>query len=326
MKYIFLLFYITLTNAFMFNNYVMLNGYKDYSEQLKPRIAIIGSTGKLGSKVIRQLSKNKIPIKILNRYLDYENLNNNDKSCKLMRYYSKLPNIQIVNGDINDKNSLIELLKDCDTCLSLQGSNRISKLTDIIFNAKKILSHPINVNYYGIKNLLYAANKTNTKHIIRISGNGENPWKLITIIMNTLGSMCKAWNYAGECLLREQINNYNISYTIIRPGIMGKKNCNENLKIKDNGNYLPITKVSYNSIANLCISCIGNNDIKNCTLTAMSTNEKIKLTDQFANIKKDYRFFPNKTKILKQHYLLSYLFISVMLFIFKNIIYFSFQI
>ena len=51
--------------------------------------------------------------------------------------------------------------------------------------------------------------------------------------MNTLGSMCKAWNYAGECLLREQISNYNINYTIIRPGIMGKNNRNENLKIKE---------------------------------------------------------------------------------------------
>ena len=276
MKYILILIYITITNAFIFNNYIMLNTnkieLKNYSNQLKPKIAIIGSTGKLGSSIIKLLSKDNIPIKILNRY-DYEYSNDMDKSYKLMKYYSKLPNIQIVNGDINNLDSLIYLLKDCDTCLSLQGTNRITRFTDI-FNIKKVLSHPININYYGIKNLLYAANITNTKHIIRISGNGENPWKLITIIMNTFGSMNKAWNYAGECELRNNYKLYtNISYTIIRPGIMVKK-LKESLEIKDNGNYLPITKVSYNDIANLCISCINNNDLKNTTLTVMSSKKK----------------------------------------------------
>ena len=33
-----------------------------------------------------------------------------------------------------------------------------------------------------------------------------------------LGSMAKAWNYEGECVLRGS----DIDYTIIRPGIMGQ--------------------------------------------------------------------------------------------------------
>ena len=36
-----------------------------------------------------------------------------------------------------------------------------------------------------------------------MTGKGEQPWAIFTILINLAGSMVKAWNYAGETLLRE---------------------------------------------------------------------------------------------------------------------------
>ena len=56
-----------------------------------------------------------------------------------------------------------------------------------------------------------------TRRIVRITGRGEAPWSIFSILINGLGSMAKMWNYEGELLLRACAD---VDYTIIRPGVM----------------------------------------------------------------------------------------------------------
>lgn len=255
-------------------------------------IAVIGASGNLGRVIVDQLYKKDISTKILN-----------NNSSKIINYNKEYPNVKIVNGDVNNLDSLIKLLDGVDTCIAVHGSKRKTKLSDILGYESNDLTHPVNVNYIGMINIINAAKITKTKHIIRVTGNGEKPWSLPTIIINLLGSMNKAWNYAGECELR----NSNITYTIIRPGIM-KKNCNLSfpLMLSDNGNYLPISKISYDNIANLCLECISHPNVKNTTLTAMTTEFGYGLTTWsplLKKINKDSRKFPNKLVIVLKHYI-----------------------
>ncbi len=289
------------------------------------KIAVIGPTGKLGREFITELNRNNVKIKILNRH--YYNTSNID-SYDIIKYYNTLKNIEIINGDINNQDSLVELLKDCNTCVALHGSNRITKFSDFFTYNYNDLTHPVNVNYRGIKKLIIAANKTNTcRHIIRISGNGENPFSFISIIINFFGSMTKPWNYAGEYLLRN--NKYGIDYTIIRPGIMTYDDDKYfSYKLSDNGKKIPVSKISYNSIAKLCFNCISNPNVKNTTLTAMTVKEgygSLGWSSLLQNVNKDNRFFPHPKNIIIKHYIANGIFIYLsFIFIYKILKYLIF--
>jgi len=296
----------------MLYNFILILIFINYTYGYS--IAVIGSTGNLGKYVISELCKNNMKIKILNRHNNSSNIINN---------YKRFKNIEIINGNINDLNSIVKLLTNTDTCISLQGSNRKSKLFDII-RYNNDLSHPIYVNYIGIRNIIEAAKITNTKHIIRITGNGENPWSLTSIIINLLGSMSKAWNYAGECELRES----NITYTIIRPGIMHHDiDLDFSLILRDNGNNIPIKKISYYNIAKLCIYSITHPNVKNTTLTAMTTDVglgKSSWLPLLRNVNKDNKNFPNKIITILNHYIsvyfISFILLSIFIIILNNII------
>lgn len=311
-----MLLFILLT--FIYNTYAFSYG----------NIAIIGSTGKLGINVINNLSKKNISTTILNRHsYKLNNYTNFNANSKLIKYYSSLSNIKIIDGDINDEESLIKLLEDCDTCLALHGSTRISKFTDIFNYNINDKSHPMYVNYIGIHNIITAAKKTKRcKHIIRVTGNGENPWSFPSIIINLFSSMSKPWNYAGEYLLR----NSNISYTIIRPGIMSYDNDKDySLEISDNGKYIPISKISYDNIGKLCIECITHPNVKNSTLTAMTVSTgygKSSWKQLLSNVKSDIRFYPDKKDIITKHYIAVNILLVILITTLLNIIKILFNI
>tara|TARA_B110001450_G_scaffold19039_1_gene17480 strand:- start:1615 stop:2538 length:924 start_codon:yes stop_codon:yes gene_type:complete len=273
-------------------------------------VAVIGASGNLGRAVVKELCNNKISTKILNRPNTSSNINNN---------YNEYPNIKIVNGDVNNYESIVKLLEGVDTCIAVHGSKRKTKLIDIIVNNVNDLNHPVNVNYLGMINIINAAKKTKTKHIIRVTGNGEKTWSIPSIIINLFGSMHKAWNYAGECELR----NSNISYTIIRPGIMNNDvDADLSLTLRDNGMYLVPTKISYNKIANLCLDCITHPNVKNTTLTAMTTEPaygKSSWIPLLRKVNSDTRNFPDKLLIILKHYIAATI-VSVIFLIFINTI------
>jgi len=279
-------------------------------------VAVIGATGNLGKKVVNELCKKKISTKILNK---------GNNSSKSLNFYNDYQNIKIINGDVNNFNSIVELLEGVDTCIAVHGSKRKTKITDLFKNNENDLTHPINLNYIGVKNIINAAKITKTKHIIRVTDNGEKPWSIPSIIINLIGSMHKAWNYAGECELR----NSNISYTIIRTGKMNYNiDLDMSLILEDNGEFLPVSKISYNNIAKLCVDCIMHPNVKNTTLVAMTTTPGYGKSSWIPLLKKiniDRKKFPNKLLTILKHYtgvsIFCGILISIITLIIKKIIY-----
>lgn len=294
MLYIIIFALFSLTEAFSYGN-----------------VAVIGASGNLGRAVVKELCNNKISTKILNRPNSSSNINNN---------YKEYPNIKIVNGDVNNYESIVKLLEGVDTCIAVHGSKRKTRLRDIIRNNVNDLNHPVNVNYLGMINIINAAKITKTKHIIRVSGNGEKPWSIPSIIINLFGSMHKAWNYAGECELRDS----NITYTIIRPGIMNHNiDADSSLTLIDNGMYLPPTKISYNKIANLCLDCITHPNVKNTTLTAITTQPGYGRSSWIPLLRKvnsDTKKFPDKLLTIFKHYSAVTIICGIFLIFISNII------
>jgi hypothetical protein len=100
--------------------------------------------------------------------------------------------------------------------------------------------------------------------------NKEDPYGIFSILINMLGTMAKAWNYEGEELLQQS----GLNYTIVRPSIMGPKPCPGKVKaLKDNGQDLPMSRVSYNQIANLAVECLDYDNTAKSTLTAMNVED-----------------------------------------------------
>ncbi|KAL7572579.1 hypothetical protein ACA910_000396 [Epithemia clementina (nom. ined.)] len=272
------------------------------------KVAVIGATGRLGRIAVQKLVDDGISCKILLRNNHHHHANDKQsedattssssqnsplvlspKSSKeeVVAYLTSLPNVEIVSGDVGNVQALKELLQDCDACLALYGATRRSKLSDLWNNqeAEEDPTHAKQINYKGVINILEAAKASggSCKRIVRITGKGEDPTSIFSILINMLGSMAKAWNYEGEQALRSQTD---VEYTIIRPGVMSEqgpvdeKNDTKQsssdysnkyqLVLADNGGDLKVSKIRYDDIASLCIESLGYSNAGRCTLTAMT--------------------------------------------------------
>jgi nucleoside-diphosphate-sugar epimerase len=162
-------------------------------------------------------------------------------------------------------------------------------------------THPKQVNYQGVVNLIQACRRTGCKRIVRITGKGEQPTSFFSVFINMLGSMAKAWNYQGELALREQSD---VDYTIIRPGIMSDDGPQGSvLALKDNGGDLAVSKIRYDDVASLCIDCLDYNNTVRSTLTAMTVSGDegdSSWGPLLAKVQTDQRVFPKN--MLEQHY------------------------
>lgn len=135
--------------------------------------------------------------------------------------------------------------------------------------------HAKQVNYGGVANLIKAARASGTcKRIVRLTGKGEDPWSIFSILINGLGSMAKAWNYEGERLLRDVSD---LEYTIVRPGVMRGEEADlppKSLALGDDGADLKVTAIPHASIAKLCIDSLSYANAGRSTLCAMTTAEQ----------------------------------------------------
>lgn len=183
----------------------------------------------------------------------------------------------MIRGDVTDAASVRNWLKGCTACLALHGARRTRKLSDLLPWADPTSdpTHSKNVNYEGVRNILEAAKACGTSRVVRITGKGEDPWSIFSILINSLGSLAKAWNYEGECLLRAETG---VDYTIIRPGIMvaGMDVIPEGsaLGLADNGGSLKVSQVPHLAIADLAIECLDCPNAARTTLCAMAVPEE----------------------------------------------------
>lgn len=216
-------------------------------------------------------------------------------------FLASLPNVDVVEGDVSNADSMKELLDDCTSCLALFGATRTSKISDIWTNPEENdPTHAKNINYRGVANIIEAAKASKKcKRIVRITGKGESPNSLFSVLINLLGGMAKAWNYQGELLLRDQDD---VDYTIIRPGVMSEEGpTGKVLTLADDGGDLPVAKIRYADIASLCVECLAYPNAARSTLTAMTTDEgegEASYETLLASVQSDRRVFP--TDMLEQ--------------------------
>lgn len=244
----------------------------------KKLVAITGATGRLGRRAVVQLSKNGIPTRCLVRrdIPDDTKPDLNGTSVQVAAYLKSLPNVELIKGDVTNQESIDTLMKGCSSVLSLHGpvagSPWKSLLPSFLGGTKEDdVSHSKMINYVSLQYMIQAAKQASScNRIVRITGKGEDPYGIFSILINMLGTMAKAWNYEGEELLRQS----GLNYTIIRPGIMSPDDCPGKVKaLKDDGQDLPVSKVSYDQISDLAVECLDYDNAAKSTLTAMNVED-----------------------------------------------------
>ena len=271
------------------------------------QVAVVGASGRLGRQVVQRLVSSQIPCKILLRQpvevttTIPQSLDENSSKEEVAAYLANLQGVTVVVGDVTSEETCKELLQDCSACMAVYGATRRSQFSDLWKDVSDTdPTHSKQVNYVGLLNLLRAAAaSTACKRIVRITGKGENPESFISILINILGSMAKAWNYQGELALRAQSD---VDYTIIRPGIMTEKGPPPGsiLCMDDNGADLKVAPIAYEDIAAVCCECLDYPNTARSTLTVMTTTDESDsnagtLSTLLGRMKPDQRQFPTDT-------------------------------
>lgn len=278
------------------------------------KVAVIGTTGRLGREAVKQLSQQGIATRCLVRNIPTSESTsttttaaspNDKRRDEVVSYLSTLPGVELISGDINDRQSLVRLVEGTTACLALHGPTMpkpfFRALIPLWF-PETDQQHPKQINYIGIQKLLSVMTESSTcKHLVRITGKGETPWSFFSILINSLGGIAKGWNYEGEQLIRSQ---QSVKYTIIRPGIMKESISDDQhppssssivLGLRDNGNDMKVSAVSYEQIANLTIQVLSRMNCHRTTLTAMNVNTTIITKNEYQSIDEvqpDTREFP----------------------------------
>lgn len=274
----------------------------------KKLVAVTGATGRLGRRAVVDLSKLGVPTRCLvRRDIPADTKPDlNGTSVEVAAYLKSLPSVELVKGDVTNEESIETLMKDCTSVLSLhgpvQGSPWKSLLPPLLGGTREDdPTHSRMINYVGLQYMIQAAQQQNSKcsRIVRITGKGEDPYGIFSILINMLGTMAKAWNYEGEELLRQS----GLNYTIIRPGIMGSVPMPGKVKaLKDDGQDLPVSKVSYDQIADLAVECLDYDNAAKSTLTAMNVPDgegELTYAPLLKEVHPDQRDFPSS--LLAEH-------------------------
>ncbi len=270
------------------------------------KVAVTGTTGRLGRQAIQILSSRGIETRCLLRHaIDSSVVPSVEKdasSSQVASYIANLPHVTMVTGDATDSNSCKELVKGCDVVLALHGPVRPPPIQSLFCLLPETdPKHSRSVNYLAVQNLINAARESGCcKRIVRVTGKGEEPASFFTVLINMLGNMAKAWNFEGEQLLRTS----DIDYTIIRPGVMGNDDIptDKVLALADNGKDLPVTAVTHSQIACLCIDCLEYPNTARSTLTAMNVKPEMGAESYgplLARVQPDSRSFP--ASLLNEH-------------------------
>ena len=146
------------------------------------KVAVLGATGRLGRETIARLSKKGIATRCLVRPQSSSSSSKQDIVASL----KSLPGVELVEGDVNNPDSLQTLL-DAETtaCLAMYGPTvpkpflRSLVLPAVLF-PETDPSHPKQVNYEGIKKLLAAMEASpQCRRLVRITGKGEQPVRCV---------------------------------------------------------------------------------------------------------------------------------------------------
>ena len=140
------------------------------------KIAVFGGTGFVGSYIIDELLNSGYDINILVRN-GSENKITNINKCN------------IINGDINDSDSISNTLEDCEAVIYNIGIIREFPSRDITFE---------NLHYKGLKAVVDYSKKKHINRFILMSANGVKP----------SGTGYQETKYKAEIYLRANIRDW----------------------------------------------------------------------------------------------------------------------
>jgi len=210
---------------------------------------VIGATGRVGKSVVSKLVDSGIRTTCLVRDIN--------KATSL----TEKSGVLLIRGNVNDLQSLIEATSDCDLVIDVHGVNppRFTRLTDIFRHPKYDLSHPFNVNYIGVQNVLSAMKKNNVRKIVRLTGSsvGRSSFSPVVALFNIILSMTVRWHERAEIAIRES----GIDYTILRvPEIVNEpaaRDSNRSLQVFSSSSPTSTRpksgKISVTDVADMCV-------------------------------------------------------------------------
>ena len=132
----------------------------------KKLVAVTGATGRLGRRVVVNLSKQGVPTRCLVRRdipedtkPDESNLNGGS-SVEVAAYLRSLPNVELVVGDVTNQDSIDKLMTGCTSVLSLHGPVQGSvwkSLIPLIGTREDDAAHSKMINYVSLQYMIEAA-------------------------------------------------------------------------------------------------------------------------------------------------------------------------
>lgn len=146
------------------------------------RVALFGGTGFIGSYLIDELIANNYDLKVLVRKGSERKIDSK---------------VELVFGDINNDNSIINTIKGTDIIIYNIGIIREIVSKNITYK---------NLHYEGLKDCIFQAKKNGVKRFILMSANGVKP--------NGTGYQQTKWD-AEELLKKSELD-----WTIFRPSLV----------------------------------------------------------------------------------------------------------
>jgi len=174
------------------------------------KILILGATGATGNQVLNLALQEGHEISAYVR---------NPK--KLEKYFGK---IEIIQGELNDENKLVEAVKNKDAIISTLGYKNLWDKSLFINKAVSIVLKAMSI--YGVNKLIYES-------AIGIGGNHSFTNPILRTVMRTFGV---ANPFIDHNRTEKIIKQSNVNWTIVRPGKLtngrfkGKYRAGENLK------------------------------------------------------------------------------------------------
>ncbi|MCP6761361.1 MAG: SDR family oxidoreductase [Fischerella sp. CENA71] len=184
---------------------------------------VAGATGETGRRIVQELTARNIPVRALVR--DVEKARN------------ILPSeVELVEGDVLDQQSLATALGDSTVVLSATGAKPSFDPTG-----------PYKVDYEGNKNLVDAAKAKGIEHFVMVSSLAASqffhPLNLFWLIL--------VWKKQAE----EYLQKSGLTYTIVRPGGL-KNEDNTDSIVMQNADTLFDGSIPRQKVAQVCVEAL----------------------------------------------------------------------
>lgn len=237
---------------------------------LSGKVLVVGGTGKVGLKVIKELRSLEVPVRVLVRNLD---------SAGRIPLLASDDNVEVVQGDVTDKQAVSQAARGTAAIIDVHGVSplRFTRISDLWRDPFSDPGHPASVNFAGVQNVVAACKEHGITRLVRLTGlsvslPASSP---VVCIFGALLSGTVKWHRRSEILIRES----GLDYTIVQPSGL-----RDEAAARDSGNQLLLqcealaakptlpaaSGISRCDVASLCVAALGSDGCKKATLRCVS--------------------------------------------------------